>query len=268
MSHSGAKKDGSSIHFFHKTIKAYATGQRKRRKIQSGKSLATKNVRWHKTGKTKPVMENGVHKGWKKIMVLYKSSKKGCKPGKSNWVMHQYHLGTQEDEREGEFVVSKISYQPEKRGDINGGTSTVEEDLSSIPKTPKTNAPPLVVGKASPIEDTDYPAILLGDDEECNQWLAGESQAEDDHEFQGAEDSLLCKEILHPQTHPNNQGLNQIGCSTLREEELAGTYNAPCTLSDLAKLEFDSPPDFLPNVSVSIFQGCISQYVPCLNYKH
>ena len=59
-------------------------------------------MRWHKTGKTKAIIEDGVHKGFKKIMVIYiRSSENGSKPYKSNWVMHQYHLGTVEEEKEG-----------------------------------------------------------------------------------------------------------------------------------------------------------------------
>ncbi|KAG0494985.1 hypothetical protein HPP92_005979 [Vanilla planifolia] len=48
-------------------------------------------------------------------MVLYVSATKGSKPEKTNWVMHQYHLGTGEDEKDGEFVVSKIFYQQQLR---------------------------------------------------------------------------------------------------------------------------------------------------------
>lgn len=103
------------------------------------------NVRWHKTGKTKPIMENGVQKGFKKIMVLYATSKRGSKPDKCNWVMHQYHLGCDEDEREGEFVVSKIFYQPQKETDKNETPLVIEEsDMGTfqvIPKTPITNTP-------------------------------------------------------------------------------------------------------------------------------
>lgn len=72
------------------------------------------DVRWHKTGKTKPVIVDGVHVGCKKIMVLYSSLRKGEKPEKTNWVMHQYHLGTGEEEKHGEFVVSKIFYQQQQ----------------------------------------------------------------------------------------------------------------------------------------------------------
>lgn len=39
------------------------------------------------------------------------STSKGGKPEKTNWVMHQYHLGTSEDEKDGEYVVSKLFYQ-------------------------------------------------------------------------------------------------------------------------------------------------------------
>lgn len=108
----GVKQDGSVSHFFHRTFKAYNTGTRKRRKINTG-DLA--DVRWHKTGKTKPVIVDGQHLGCKKIMVLYMSTVKGGKPKKTNWVMHQYHLGTGEDEQNGEYVVSKLFFQQQSK---------------------------------------------------------------------------------------------------------------------------------------------------------
>ena len=141
----GAKKDGSSIHFFHRTINAYATGQRKRRKIHNQHNTNEEHVRWHKTGKTKLIIENGVQKGWKKFMVLYKSSKRGCKPEKSNWVMHHYHLGAEEEEHDGEYVLSKISYQQQKQTDKNDDSPMIEEPdhltIHTSPRTPKTIAP-------------------------------------------------------------------------------------------------------------------------------
>ncbi|KAK1383855.1 SUPPRESSOR OF GAMMA RESPONSE 1-like [Heracleum sosnowskyi] len=117
----GTKKDGSNAHYFYKSMNAYASGKRKRRKIQSEDS-----VRWHKTGKTKPVMENGVTKGYKKILVLYSTTTNGSKSVKSNWVMHQYHLGTEDDENEGEYVVSKVFYQ--QRHVKKVGNSIAKED--------------------------------------------------------------------------------------------------------------------------------------------
>ncbi|KAK1401724.1 hypothetical protein POM88_001329 [Heracleum sosnowskyi] len=59
----GAQEDGTSVYFFQKTANAYATGQRKRQKIQNKNSSGKEHVRWHKTGKTKPVLENGTEKG-------------------------------------------------------------------------------------------------------------------------------------------------------------------------------------------------------------
>lgn len=127
-------------------MNAYATGQRKRRKIQTQNSSNGEHVRWHKTGKTKSVSENGVQKGCKKIMVLYQSSKKGSKADKSNWVMHQYHLGTDDDEKEDEYVVSKIFYQQEKQNGRWDDCSIRQEPGNSTtprtsPRTPKTNPP-------------------------------------------------------------------------------------------------------------------------------
>ncbi|KAI5573970.1 hypothetical protein BDE02_10G115700 [Populus trichocarpa] len=138
----GVKQDGSISHFFHRAIKAYNTGTRKRRKIQ-GDNFG--DVRWHKTGRTKSVILDGIQKGCKKIMVLYMSTVRGGKAEKTNWVMHQYHLGTSEDERDGEYVVSKIFYQQQ----ANKGEKP-EEDLSEIvddvvakvdPVTPKSVTP-------------------------------------------------------------------------------------------------------------------------------
>lgn len=79
-------------------------------------------MRWHKTGKTKPIFVDGTQLGCKKIMVLYLVLVKGGKPEKTNWVMHQYHLGTGEDEMNEEYVVSKVFCQQQlqsKQNDIN-----------------------------------------------------------------------------------------------------------------------------------------------------
>lgn len=139
----GVKLDGSVSHFFHRTYKAYNSGTRKRRKILLDEHEVTGglsgDVRWHKTGKTKPVLIDGVHVGCKKIMVLYSSLKKGGKPEKTNWVMHQYHLGTGEDEKDGEFVVSKIFYQQQQilkpsdatKGELQHVTMALRETLEA-----------------------------------------------------------------------------------------------------------------------------------------
>ncbi|XP_019092376.1 PREDICTED: NAC domain-containing protein 10-like isoform X1 [Camelina sativa] len=115
----GVTRDGLSKHFFHKPSRAYTTGTRKRRKIiqtDHGSELTgSSETRWHKTGKTRPVMTNGQQRGCKKILVLYTNFGKNRRPEKTNWVMHQYHLGINEEEREGELVVSKIFYQTQPR---------------------------------------------------------------------------------------------------------------------------------------------------------
>ncbi|KAF7819741.1 NAC domain-containing protein 75-like [Senna tora] len=118
----GVTRDGLSRHFFHRPSKAYTTGTRKRRKIQNeseiqggGGASSGGETRWHKTGKTRAVMVNGKQKGCKKILVLYTNFGKNRKPEKTNWVMHQYHLGQHEEEKEGELVVSKIFFQTQPR---------------------------------------------------------------------------------------------------------------------------------------------------------
>ena len=110
---SGVKQDGSVSHFFHRTlIKAYTNGTKKRQKINTDE---LGEVRWNKTGKTKAVVIGGTHLGCKKIMVMYASNVKGGKQEKTNWVMHQYHVGTGEDEKDSEFVVSKLFYQQQPK---------------------------------------------------------------------------------------------------------------------------------------------------------
>ncbi|XP_066306753.1 NAC domain-containing protein 73-like [Miscanthus floridulus] len=109
----GVGKDGLIRHFFHRPSKAYTTGTRKRRKVHTDEQGG--ETRWHKTGKTRPVFTNGKLKGYKKILVLYTNYGKQRKPEKTNWVMHQYHLGSDEEEKDGELVVSKVFYQTQPR---------------------------------------------------------------------------------------------------------------------------------------------------------
>ncbi|EEF40972.1 conserved hypothetical protein [Ricinus communis] len=264
----GAKIDGSSVHFFHRTINAYATGQRKRRKVHNEHGSNEEHVRWHKTGKTKPVMENGIQKGCKKIMVLYKSSKKGTKPDKSNWVMHQYHLGTDEDEKEGEYVVSKIFYQQHKQIDSNDDVPIEDCDvlaLQTSPRTPNPNPPnPPRPGKSGACDDSvddnilrscvqvgeyDVPvhAVQPEDDVGYPEWLAGESQAVENTDFSGIDDSLLCTEIFNSSSlFFNSSGLHNVSYTGIAQStnQVTGNNNAPCGIAELENLELDTPPDF------------------------
>ncbi|CAK9161756.1 unnamed protein product [Ilex paraguariensis] len=306
----GARKDGSSVHFFYKIINAYASGQRKRRKIHDQHGTIKEHVRWHKTGKTKLVMENGVQKGCKKIMVLYRTSKKGSKPDKSNWVMHQYHLGIDEDEKEGQYVVSKICYQQQKQTDKDDNSLVVEEpDMGTIrtsPRTPKTTTPnPPRNGKSvsrddvtddyilqSPAQSTlNYKTLafntlvdatfvsfplqlyldpteelafchsdneeaefvteishhssspaLINDDMEYPTCLAGESQ---DVDIVGADDSLLCNEVLDYNAL-TDLGLNHgpfTGFARNTNDVPEGEGNANYNIADLENLELDTPLD-------------------------
>ncbi|KAJ6377227.1 hypothetical protein OIU76_026237 [Salix suchowensis] len=109
----GVSNDGQIRHFFHRPSKAYTTGTRKRRKVHTDEDGS--ETRWHKTGKTRQVFAGGTVKGFKKILVLYTNYGRQRKPEKTNWVMHQYHLGNNEEEKDGELVVSKIFYQTQPR---------------------------------------------------------------------------------------------------------------------------------------------------------
>ncbi|GJN18110.1 hypothetical protein PR202_gb05237 [Eleusine coracana subsp. coracana] len=121
----GVGKDGLIRHFFHRPSKAYTTGTRKRRKVHTDEQGG--ETRWHKTGKTRPVFFNGKLKGYKKILVLYTNYGKQRKPEKTNWVMHQYHLGSDEEEKDGELVVSKVFYQTQPRQCGSGSMITSKD---------------------------------------------------------------------------------------------------------------------------------------------
>ncbi|XP_039039506.1 SUPPRESSOR OF GAMMA RESPONSE 1-like [Hibiscus syriacus] len=261
----GAKKDGSSVHFFHRTINAYATGQRKRRKIHNQDDT---NVRWHKTGKTKAVIENGVHKGWKKIMVLYKRLKKECKPEKSNWVMHQYHLGHDEEEHDGEYVVSKISYQQQKQTEKKDDSLMTRYPdnlmIRASPRTPKTITPnpprPYKSMLYDDINENTHQVFILfirtkshlpKDSVQCKDnadypaWWAEESQAAENSDFNGLDDFLLCNELLDSsslQTISVKNRVSNVGC-TDGITETKGNNSVACGISELENLEFDTPPD-------------------------
>ncbi|CAN1272947.1 SUPPRESSOR OF GAMMA RESPONSE 1 [Linum perenne] len=267
----GAKKDGSSFHFFHRTMNAYATGHRKRRKIQTEHASAEERVRWHKTGKTKPVLQNGVQKGCKKIMVLYKSSKRGSKPDKADWIMHQFHLGTDEHEMAGEYVVSRIFYQLPKghtqRNDVITVPTMMMMHNATTPRTPNLNPP----NRPRPEKSIAYDDVADDTitDSSVQVWLHlsascsidmqitkclpffqfGESQpVENSDHLSKIDDSLVCKEIFSSSSlFPNNSGLNLVSsyttmnCNTCGDN---GNNNPDCRISDLDNIELDSPPDF------------------------
>ncbi|XP_039042260.1 SUPPRESSOR OF GAMMA RESPONSE 1-like [Hibiscus syriacus] len=141
----GVREDGSVSHFFHRAIKAYNTGTRKRRKIHRDDFS---DVRWHKTGRTKPVVLDGVQRGCKKIMVLYITQAKGGKAEKTNWVMHQYHLGTEEDEKDGEYVISKIFHQQPQQQTKQGDKT--EPDLPEMTDTMTVKVDPVTPKPVTP----------------------------------------------------------------------------------------------------------------------
>ncbi|KAL6546568.1 hypothetical protein OROMI_022289 [Orobanche minor] len=133
----GVSKEGQVRHFFHRPSKAYTTGTRKRRKVHTDTDGG--ETRWHKTGKTRPVSTaSGNIKGYKKILVLYTNYGRQRKPEKTNWVMHQYHLGNNEEERDGELVVSKVFYQTQPR-QCGSSSSTRDAGFFSSKSRNSTN---------------------------------------------------------------------------------------------------------------------------------
>uniref|UniRef100_A0A0D9W688 NAC domain-containing protein n=1 Tax=Leersia perrieri TaxID=77586 RepID=A0A0D9W688_9ORYZ len=167
----GIKMDGSSSYFFHRISNAYGCGKRKRRKIRCNNHTADdENIRWHKTGRSKEIHENnGVKKGLKKILVLYKGSRQD-KIEQANWVIHQYSLGL-EDEKDGELVVSKVFYQLSSKQTCTPEMDSVTEEASdaltikSDPITTITNPPQPRRPMNSPC-DTEQNGTISHDQEE------------------------------------------------------------------------------------------------------
>ncbi|KAI3823955.1 hypothetical protein L1987_05401 [Smallanthus sonchifolius] len=135
----GVSNDGQIRHFFHRPSKAYTTGTRKRRKVHMDAERG--ETRWHKTGKTRPVLISGSIEGYKKILVLYTNYGRQKKPEKTNWVMHQYHLGNNEEEKDGEIILSKVFYQTQPRNCASGlkESSSLDEKTARNAKTRNTS---------------------------------------------------------------------------------------------------------------------------------
>lgn len=180
----GVNKEGQIRHFFHRPSKAYTTGTRKRRKVHTEEDGS--ETRWHKTGKTRPVLVNGAVKGFKKILVLYTNYGRQRKPEKTNWVMHQYHLGNNEEEKDGELVLSKVFYQTQPRqcgtatpGIKDGGPPLLNpfdshhhhkgqvnirsgQDGNSLPLPPKKGGVMEFYNHSGPFMNYEHPHLIQG----------------------------------------------------------------------------------------------------------
>ncbi|CAL9118762.1 unnamed protein product [Musa textilis] len=100
----GIRKDGGASYFFHKSFKTCIAEIRQHQKMRDSDSG---DICWQKSGKSKPLIVDGKHQGYKTMMILYENA---------SWVMHQYHLGVEKIDQE-EFVVSKIFHQ--RTGQVN-----------------------------------------------------------------------------------------------------------------------------------------------------
>ncbi|VFQ85494.1 unnamed protein product [Cuscuta campestris] len=271
----GVKQDGTISHFFHRAIKAYNTGTRKRRKIH-GNDLG--DFRWHKTGRTKPVFLDGVQRGCKKIMVLYVGPVKGGgKAEKTNWVMHQYHLGTGEDEREGEYVISKVFYQQLQVKQSEKTEHASPEDSESLganndPYTPKTETPEparlerRLLSSLAVVAELETPNV-----EACNQEKTIENQTKrmevqneieegDERKWWGSQDEAaqyllssqqlveglsLFDELLQSQSPSRDGGQNgkeHKGMPRLSDYRHLGTETFKKDLETCQELVLDPPP--------------------------
>ncbi|CAN6244958.1 unnamed protein product [Urochloa humidicola] len=270
----GMKTDGSNAHFFHRVSKAYGCGKRKRRVIScsSDQTVTEEHVRWHKTGRSKPIYENGVKKGWKKILVLYKTQQRGGKPDRAHWVMHQYHLGEKEDEKDGELVVSKIFCQvPNKSMEVPETETAYDEPGASAsvigPKTPKPNAPQprhtnnspceteqnvSILQDQVPLQDEGEPTISivsLEDDAVNPAWCAGTEEEQQAVGGASREPTIsivsLEDDAVNPawcaRTEEEQQAVGGASRSQLNPDEPLLCREDPNSLNDEALLPLDYP---------------------------
>ncbi|XWS12594.1 hypothetical protein CRYUN_Cryun37aG0103500 [Craigia yunnanensis] len=154
----GVSNDGQIRHFFHRPSKAYTTGTRKRRKVHTDEDGS--ETRWHKTGKTRAVLVGGAVKGFKKILVLYTNYGRQRKPEKTNWVMHQYHLGNNEEEKDGELVVSKVFYQTQPR---QCGLSSVKDTFDRKLKNRSRHESPIAKSSSAALVEYYNPPFFSYD---------------------------------------------------------------------------------------------------------
>ncbi|RZS02534.1 hypothetical protein BHM03_00032594 [Ensete ventricosum] len=152
------RQDGLVRHFFHRPSKAYTTGTRKRRKVHT--DARGGETRWHKTGKTRPVLVGGRLKGYKKILVLYTNYGKQRKPEKTSWIMHQYHLGSDEEEKDGELVVSKVFYQTQPRQCGSGAKESYGRKVKAAADDDDDDGAAVVLGEGSAVGDYYAPSLI------------------------------------------------------------------------------------------------------------
>ncbi|RWW53915.1 hypothetical protein BHE74_00039542, partial [Ensete ventricosum] len=156
--HDMVRQDGLVRHFFHRPSKAYTTGTRKRRKVHT--DARGGETRWHKTGKTRPVLVGGRLKGYKKILVLYTNYGKQRKPEKTSWIMHQYHLGSDEEEKDGELVVSKVFYQTQPRQCGSGAKESYGRKVKAAADDDDDDGAAVVLGEGSAVGDYYAPSLI------------------------------------------------------------------------------------------------------------
>ncbi|XP_048566878.1 NAC domain-containing protein 75-like, partial [Triticum urartu] len=101
----GITLSGLRKHFFQRNSRAFKRVTWTPHKKQSKCSM---HAMWHNTSNTLPVVVNSRQTGSKKVLVLH--TNKNFDQQRTDWVMHQYHLGDLEQEKERELVLCKIFY--------------------------------------------------------------------------------------------------------------------------------------------------------------
>ena len=193
-------------------------------------------------------------------MVLYMSQVKGEKPEKTGWVMHQYHLGVDEEEKDGEFVVSKLFYQqqckPNERIEAEFPVDLVLEPVKELEPIPCPNSatpdPPAekrfrelksaeednIDDERSRIEDQTVGGNINHQEEEATaedgKWWDGDSQFLMDSQ-QLAEGMAMCDEFLQSQNTCEN-GDGKLDKPCLADYAKIGVQNLKKDLEECQKI--------------------------------
>ncbi|GER41310.1 NAC domain containing protein 85 [Striga asiatica] len=204
-----AKKDGTSVHFFYRITNAYASGQRKRRRIQNQENV----INVHKTGITKADENVGVSK------IFYQPHK--------DKLTEECNIATAQLIPNAPFTTD--SYPPR----LENYFSTDYFTQLFLQGKEYSKEPPHHRSFDSGTNNEIGYATSLDENSE----VADLSRA----------DSLLCDKIIHSYTNlddlkPNIPSLTQAGFDVSSSYQKYG--NASHDISDLNNLLLDTLPDF------------------------
>ncbi|KAL2507572.1 SUPPRESSOR OF GAMMA RESPONSE 1-like [Forsythia ovata] len=179
-----------------------------------------------------------------------------------NWVMHQYHLGTGEDKKEGEYVISKVFYQRQQVKQSEKSKEVVRESIDVVVAKVDLVTPKFVTPE-SPRSERRYSNIEMGEESFVSIVQNHDDQVEDKNGDKAVNDTKwwenksqfllssqqlvegpsLCNELLQSQS-PNRDG----------NENCQGLNHKPL-LSDYARLGLENLKKYLEKCQCLVYSG-------------